>query len=143
MAKRSSPRSRKTRSKPAVKPGLGSHKIVAFVATRDPQRAKAFYRDTLGLRLVSEDSFAIVFRVGGTMLRVTTVHEIATAPYTVLGWHVTNISATIKSLVRAGVTFELYPGLPQDERGVWTAPGGARIAWFKDPDGNTLSVTQF
>jgi catechol 2,3-dioxygenase-like lactoylglutathione lyase family enzyme len=143
MAKRKHTSSRKKRSTRTVKPGLGSQKIVAFVATRDPQRAKAFYRDTLGLRLVSEDSFALVFRIGGIMLRVTTVHEVATAPYTVLGWHVTNVAATIKSLVRAGVTFERYPGLAQDERGVWTAPGGARIAWFKDPDGNTLSITQF
>ena len=141
MAKRSSPR--KTRSKRPVTPGLASHKIVAFVATRDPRRAKAFYRDTLGLRLVSEDSFALAFRVGGTTLRVTTVQEIVTAPYTVLGWHVTNIAATIKNLQRAGVTFERYPGMPQDERGVWTAPGGARIAWFKDPDGNTLSLSQY
>ena len=140
MAKRRS--ARKTRSKPPVKPGLGSHKIVAFVATCDPRRAKAFYRDTLGLHLVSEDSFALVFRVGGTMLRVTTVQEIATARYTVLGWHVTNIAATITSLQRAGVTFERYPGMPQDERGVWTSPSGARVAWFKDPDGNTLSLTQ-
>jgi catechol 2,3-dioxygenase-like lactoylglutathione lyase family enzyme len=141
MAKRTSPR--RTHSKPAVKPGLGSHKIVAFVATCDPRRAKAFYRDTLGLHLVSEDPFALAFRVGGTMLRVTTVQDIVTAPYTVLGWHVTNIATTIKNLQRAGVTFERYSGMPQDDRGVWTAPSGARVAWFKDPDGNTLSLTQF
>src|SRR5713101_2086228 len=140
MAKR--PSRRKTRSKPPVKPGLASHRIVAFIATRDPGRAKAFYRDALGLHLVSEDSFALVFRVGGTMLRVTTVQEIALAAYTVLGWRVTNIAATIKNLQRAGVMFERYPGMPQDEQGVWTAPSGARVAWFKDPDGNTLSLTQ-
>ena len=141
MAKRSS--ARKTRRKPPARPGLGSSKIVAFAATRDPQRAKAFYRDTLGLRLVSEDPFALAFRVGGTTLRITTVQEISIAPYTVLGWHVTNIAATIKNLQRAGVTFERYPGMPQNERGVWTSPSGARIAWFKDPDGNTLSLSQY
>ena len=141
MARRASPR--KTRSKRPVMPGLGSQKIVAFAATRDPGRAKAFYQGVLGLRLVSEDSFALVFRVGGTMLRVTTVQEMAVAPYTVLGWHVTSIAATMTTLERAAVVFERYPGMPQDKRGVWTAPGGARIAWFKDPDGNTLSITQF
>ena len=123
---------------------LGSHKIVAFVATRDPDRARAFYRDTLGLRLVAEQlPFALVFEANGTMLRVTVVRELVVAPYTVLGWDVPDVAATANALAAAGVKLERHPGMPQDELGIWTSPSGARVAWFKDPDGNTLSVTQF
>ncbi len=123
---------------------LGSRKIMAFVATSEPGRAKAFYRDTLGLRLVSEDSFAVVFDTGGTMLRVSIVQKVAAAKYTVLGWQVPDIVATAKELQKAGAKLERFEGLkPQDELGIWTAPGGARVAWFKDPDGNLLSITQF
>ena len=123
---------------------LGSHKIMAFVGTRDPERAKAFYLDTLGLRLVSEElPFALVFDANGTMLRVSVVQEVAAAKYTVLGWQVPDIVATVKDLEKAGGKLERY-GIPgQDELGIWRAPGGARVAWFKDPDGNLLSVTQF
>jgi hypothetical protein len=92
---------------------------------------------------VSEDPFALVFDAHGTMLRVTNVAEVAAAQYTVLGWEVPNILAATKDLSAAGVKFERYPGLPQDELGIWTAPSGAKVAWFKDPDGNTLSLTQF
>ena len=127
----------------AIQSLLGSHKIVAFVATRDPAKAKAFYRDTLGLRLVSEDRFALAFDANGTMLRVTTVGKVAVAPYTVLGWHVTDIVATAMQLQKAGVSLERYEGMPQDKLGIWTSPSGARVAWFKDPDGNTLSITEF
>ena len=123
---------------------LGSERIVAFVGTRDPGRAKAFYRDTLGLRLVSEDRFALVFDAHGTMLRVSIVPEVAAAKYTVLGWDVADIAATAKDLQKAGVQLERFEGfMKQDELGIWTAPGGARVAWFKDPDGNLLSITQF
>jgi catechol 2,3-dioxygenase-like lactoylglutathione lyase family enzyme len=121
---------------------LGNYKLVAFVATRDSARAKVFYRDTLGLNLVSEDPFALVFDVQGTMLRVTPVRELVTAQYTVLGWRVPNITAAATDLQRAGVTLERFPGLPQDDLGIWTAPGGAKVAWFKDPDGNILSISQ-
>jgi catechol 2,3-dioxygenase-like lactoylglutathione lyase family enzyme len=122
---------------------LGSSKIMAFVATRDPERAKTFYRDALGLHLVQEElPFALVFDAHGTMLRVTIVPEHHVAPYTVLGWEVADIVATAKKLVEAGVKLARYPGMPQDELGIWTAPGGARVAWFQDPDGNVLSVTQ-
>jgi catechol 2,3-dioxygenase-like lactoylglutathione lyase family enzyme len=125
------------------KPLLGSAKLVAFAATRDQARAKAFYRDTLGLKFVSEDGFAVVFDANGVMLRVSMVREIAAAQYTVLGWEVIDIVAKVKELVAAGVTFERYSFLPdQDEQGIWTAPGGTRVAWFKDPDGNILSLSQ-
>ena len=122
---------------------LGSQKLMAFVATRDPARARSFYRDTLGLRLLSEDRFALVFDANGTMLRVTSVHELALAKYTVLGWEVSDITAAAKDLESAGVKLEQYGLKEQDERGIWTAPGGAKVAWFKDPDGNVLSLTQF
>jgi len=117
---------------------------MAFVATRDPDRARIFYRDTLGLRLEAEQlPFALVFDAHGTMLRVTVVRELVVAPYTVLGWDVPDITATAKALAAAGVKLERYPGMPQDELGIWTSPSGARVAWFKDPDGNVLGVTQF
>lgn len=122
---------------------LGTQKLVAFVATRDPKRAKKFYRDTLGLALVSEDEFALLFDAAGTMLRVTPVQELVAAKHTILGWQVPDIVDTAKSLQKAHVTVERYPGLQQDELGIWNSPSGARVAWFKDPDGNTLSVTQF
>jgi len=122
---------------------MGSQKLVAFVATRDPGRAKAFYRDTLGLRLVSEDEFALVFDAAGTMLRVTTVQEVAAAKHTVLGWQVSDIVRTAKNLQKAHITLERYAGMRQDELGIWNSPSGARVAWFKDPDGNTLGITQF
>ena len=122
---------------------LGSQELVAFVATRDPIRAKEFYRDTLGLPLFSEDEFAIVFDATGAMLRVTRVQELAAAKYTVLGWRVRDIVQTAKDLQKAHVTLERYPGMQQDEFGIWNSPSGARVAWFKDPDGNTLSITQF
>ncbi len=122
---------------------LGSCKIMAFVSTREPGRARTFYRDTLGLRLVSEDRFALVFDAHGTMLRVSIVQDAAAAKYTVLGWQVSDIVATAKDLQKAGVKLERFEGFHQDELGIWTAPSGARVAWFKDPDGNLLSVTQF
>jgi catechol 2,3-dioxygenase-like lactoylglutathione lyase family enzyme len=122
---------------------LGSSKIVAFAGVKDAERARTFYRDTLGLRLVSEDGFALVFDANGTTLRVSLVREVVAAPYTVLGWEVDDIVAKAKALMGAGVKLERYESfLQQDELGIWTAPGGTRVAWFKDPDGNLLSVSQ-
>ena len=121
---------------------LESQELVAFVGTRDPVRAKRFYRDTLGLRLVSEDEFALVFDASGTMLRVTPVQELVAAKYTVLGWRVHDIVSTAKQLQKMRVTLERYPGMQQDDLGIWNSPSGAKVAWFKDPDGNTLSITQ-
>ena len=122
---------------------LNNAKIMTFVGTLDAARAKAFYRGTLGLTLVEENSFALVFDANGIMLRVTNVHELKPAQYTVLGWEVPDIAASVKQLAAAGVAFSRFPGMTQDADGVWTAPGGARIAWFPDPDGNVLSLTQF
>lgn len=116
---------------------------MAFVPARDLGRARDFYRDTLGLRLVGEDEFALAFDAGGTRLRVVRVEAPVSAPYTVLGWEVNDIIGTAKSLLEAKVRLERYPGMQQDELGIWNSPGGARVAWFKDPDGNTLSITEF
>jgi catechol 2,3-dioxygenase-like lactoylglutathione lyase family enzyme len=123
---------------------LASSQIAAFCATTDADRAKAFYRDQLGLRLVSDEPFALVFDAAGTMLRVQKVKEVPEAKYTTLGWNVSDIAAMVEELEKAGVKFEHY-GMPgQDERGIWTPPGSAaKIAWFKDPDGNILSLAQF
>jgi catechol 2,3-dioxygenase-like lactoylglutathione lyase family enzyme len=121
---------------------LGSSDLVAFVATTDLLRARAFYGGTLGLPLEEESPFACVFDAHGTSLRVTPVDEVRAAPYTVLGWAVDDMAATVRALGAAGVTFERFAGMDQDDGGVWTAPSGALVAWFTDPDGNVLSVTQ-
>ena len=124
---------------------LGGSKLVAFVPTTDPIKAQAFYGGVLGLRLAEDDSpFALVFDANGTMLRVTTVAEHHPDPFTVLGWDVESIDSAVKRLNMAGVEFLRYPGLNEnDPQGIWTSPSGARIAWFHDPDGNVLSLTQF
>jgi catechol 2,3-dioxygenase-like lactoylglutathione lyase family enzyme len=122
---------------------LESSEIIAFVATSAPDRAREFYRDTLGLRLVSEDPFALVFDARGTMLRVSIVKGVKPAGYTVLGWRVGDIATAVKNLKNAGVRFQHYDGLSQNPLEIWTSPSGARVAWFKDPDGNVLSLTQF
>ena len=121
---------------------LGACQLVAFVATTNPRRAKEFYEKKLGLRLVYEDEFALVFDANGVTLRVTTVDEVRVAGYTVLGWVVPNVVETARHLERAGIKLQRYPGMEQDEHGIWAAPSGARVAWFQDPDRNTLSVTQ-
>ena len=123
--------------------GLGKYNIVGFVSIVDVSRAKSFYRDTLGLRLVTEEPpFALVFEANGIMLRLGMAKELPPAHGTVLGWEVPEIDASVKELVQAGVRFERYEGMDQDERGVWTSPTGAKVAWFKDPDGNILSVSE-
>ena len=117
-------------------------RLVAFVGTADLERSHAFYGGVLGLTRVEASGFANAYDAGGTSLRVTRVDEPARAPYTVLGWWVADLDATVAALRGRGVAFRHYPGLDQDPEGVWTSPGGARIAWFQDPDGNTISVGQ-
>lgn len=121
---------------------LGSARLVAFVATTDVDRAMSFYRDVLGLSLVSRDAAALVFDANGTMLRVTTVKEVSPAPYTVLGWEVSDVEALVDQLRKADVEPIRYDAMEQDVRGIWKAPSGAQIVWFHDPDGNVLSLTQ-
>ena len=122
---------------------LNSRSIIAFAPTTNPKRAKKFYEQTLGLRLVSEDSFALVFDAGGTMLRVVTVPKLQPAGYTILGWKVPRIHSAIAQLKTKRVKFQKYAWLEQDKSGVWISPAGAKIAWFLDADGNTLSLTEF
>jgi catechol 2,3-dioxygenase-like lactoylglutathione lyase family enzyme len=113
-----------------------------IICTRDRARATAFYRDTLGLSLAREDNFASVFNIAGITLRVSLVADFTPHEHTILGFKVPDVSATVKALREKGVAFDIIPGFRHDELGVWTAPGGAiRVAWFKDPDGNRLSVT--
>ena len=123
-------------------PMLKSRPIIAFVATTDPKRAKHFYAKTLGLRLVSEDGFALAFDAGGTMLRVAIVKTLQPAGYTVLGWIVPDIAKAARDLAKRGVRFQRFEGMPQDDLGIWSSPSGARVAWFTDPEGNTLSLTE-
>lgn len=124
-------------------PMLGRNDIIAFIGSTDPDRAKHFYQKVLGLQLVSDEKFALVFDANGTMLRVSIVKEIQSANYTVLGWRVPDIRAAIQRLTTSGVVFERFPGLQQDDLGIWTAHDKTQVAWFKDPDGNILSLTQF
>jgi catechol 2,3-dioxygenase-like lactoylglutathione lyase family enzyme len=122
---------------------LESSHLVAFAAATDLQRARAFYEQVLGLSVTSQNDFACVLDANGTMLRITAVPEVRQAGYTVLGWRVTDISAVVRDLTARGVVFLRYDGMDQDGDGVWTAPGGDKVAWFPDPDGNTLSLTEF
>jgi len=120
---------------------LGKSPIVAFIATADPARARAFYEGTLGLT-VSDEDYALVADANGTMLRIQKVERMTPAPYTALGWEVSDIAATVAELGARGVKFARYEFLAQDEAGIWTAPGGAKVAWFADPDGNVLSLSE-
>ena len=123
--------------------GLGKYNLVAFVSIVDVSRAREFYRDTLGLHLVMEEPpFALVFEANGIMLRLGMAKELPPAHGTVLGWQVPEIAAAVKHLAQAGVRFERYGGMEQDELGIWASPTGAKVAWFKDPDGNILSVSE-
>ena len=122
---------------------LAQYDIVGFISIVDVERAKQFYRDTLGLTLLSEEPpFALVFDAHGIMLRLGMAKSLPPAHGTVLGWNVPDIAAAVQELVDAGVVFERFPPMKQDDLGVWTAPTGAKVAWFKDPDGNILSVTE-
>ncbi|HYA34345.1 MAG TPA: VOC family protein [Candidatus Binataceae bacterium] len=125
--------------------GMGSYPLVAFVAATDGDRAKDFYGNRLGLRLTLENlPFALFYDAHGVSLHVQLVREMKPAPYTVLGWDVQDIARTIEDLAAVGITPERFAGLEQDELGVWTSPTSkAKVAWFKDPDGNVLSIAEF
>ncbi len=122
---------------------LNAEKVVAFVPTADAIKARSFYEGILGLRAVSEDGFALVLEANGTMVRVTKVQNFKPQQFTILGWDVTDINEAVLRLHERGVRFENYGMAGQDEHGIWKSPSGARGAWFKDPDGNVLSLTQF
>jgi catechol 2,3-dioxygenase-like lactoylglutathione lyase family enzyme len=120
---------------------LAAGRLMGFIATRDPAKARPFYEQVLGLPLESEDQFATVFRSGSTVIRVARVEGFQPFPFTVLGWEVGDVRQCARELSGKGVKFERYEGFGQDELNIWTAPGGTRVAWFKDPDGNLLSIS--
>jgi catechol 2,3-dioxygenase-like lactoylglutathione lyase family enzyme len=122
---------------------LPQAELMGFIPTIDADRARKFYVDTLGLTFVSDDKFAVVIRTGKTDIRISRMEAFNPAPYTILGWKVPDISAAVQQLTATGVAFERYPFLEQDEAGIWSAPeGAAKVAWFKDPDGNVLSLSE-
>ena len=118
------------------------NKIIGFLPTKDSNRARQFYENTLGLKFVSDDPYALVMQSGANMIRIAKAQDFTPAPYTVLGWEVQNIESVVSELKSRGVAFEKYPFIQDQELGIWSAPGGAKVAWFKDPDGNLLSVSQ-
>lgn len=122
---------------------LGDSEIMAMVATTQPAKAAAFYVGVLGLTLQEDTPFALVLTGGGTTVRVQKVQSFTPFPFTALGWNVPDITATTQALAAKGVICERFDGLRHDELGIWNAPDNARVAWFKDPDGNILSLTQF
>ena len=122
---------------------LESSSIIAFVPATDLARARGFYENTLGLRFVEQSDFACVFDANGTMLRITAVSKVANPGYTVLGFRVDDMEAVVHALTLNGLKFTQYDGMDQDQNGIWTTPGGDKVAWFTDPDGNNVSLTQF
>ena len=116
---------------------------ILFLATANAEQARAFYARVLGLTFVADEPPALVFRVGDRMLRIQKVDRVIAAPYTALGWSVLDIRQTVRDLRVKGVLFQRYDGLDQDADGIWPAPSGALVAWFQDPDGHVLSLTQF
>lgn len=122
---------------------LSQFEPLGFIPTVDADRAQRFYVDTLGLKFISRDDFAIVVHSNCIDIRILRLDSFSPASYTIFGWKVPQIEATVRDLAAKGISFERYPFLQQDESAIWSAPGGAaRVAWFKDPDGNILSVSQ-
>lgn len=121
---------------------LGSIDIVAFVPIRHAEKARAFYEGVLGLSFIKDDGFALVFEANGIIVRAAKMKEFAPAQFTILGWQVSDIENIVRALQKKGVHFEIFGFFKQDELGIWTAPTGDKVAWFKDPDGNILSVSQ-
>jgi len=121
---------------------LADFKLMAFLATTDAARSRAFYEGVLGLRFVSEDDFAVVYDIKGIELRLQKVRELSPQPHTALGWAVDRIDEIVRDITARGGRFERFPQLQQDAAGIWKSPSGARIAWLRDPDGNVLSLTE-
>jgi catechol 2,3-dioxygenase-like lactoylglutathione lyase family enzyme len=121
---------------------VAASKLIAFIPTQNADSALSFYRDVLGLRFLSDDSFAIVMESNGNTVRLVRLEKFTAASYTILGWQVEDIEKTVKELTAKGLAFQRYSFLEQSEDGIWTSPSGAKVAWFHDPDGNTLSFSQ-
>jgi catechol 2,3-dioxygenase-like lactoylglutathione lyase family enzyme len=125
---------------------LGSSRIVAFIPTTKPGDARRFYETTIGLEFVTDDGFALIFNANGILVRVSNVSRddnFTPAGFTIFGWDVNSIEDEVRDLAARGVVFELYDGIGQDQLGIWEAPSGDRVAWFKDPEGNILSITEY
>lgn len=121
---------------------LGDASATPFIGTTNPAAARAFYEGVLGLHLIADESFAMIFRTGNGRLNVSKTDAVSPAPYTVLGWTVRDIDSAVDALAARGVAFVRFDCFPQDARGIMAFPDGARVAWFRDPDGNLLSLTQ-
>ena len=121
---------------------LSQSEVMGFIPTKDSVKARAFYVDQLELRFISDDDFALVVQSREIFIRITKVNEFTPAPFTILGWRVQNIEEEVRALTSRGVPFQRFPGLDQNDLGIWASPGGTKVAWFKDPDGNVLSVSQ-
>ena len=121
---------------------LASTNIVAFLPIKDAEKSRAFYEGVLGLRYVKDDGFALVFDANGIMIRAAKMKDFTPAQFTILGWQVAGIEETVRALAKKGVHFEIFGFFKQDDLGIWTAPTGDKVAWFKDPDGNILSVSE-
>jgi len=119
-----------------------SIKMIGFILTKDYQKAREFYEHRLGCTFVSQDQFALVMQAGENHIRIAKVAQFAPQQGTVLGWEVRDIRSVVAELTKCGVTFEKYPFVQDQVTGIWVAPGGDQVAWFKDPDGNVLSVSQ-
>lgn len=122
---------------------LGSTDIIAFVPTKDPAKAREFYEGVLGLRFVKDDGFALVLDANGIMVRVAKAPPFTPAQFTILGWQVTDVEKVVADLQSKGVGFERFGFFEQDSLGIWISPTGEKVAWFKDPDGNVLSLSQY
>ncbi len=121
---------------------LGKTDIIAFVPITDSEKARGFYEGVLGLRFIKDDGFALVLEANGIMIRAAKMKEVTPAQFTILGWQVTKIENVVRALQQKGVHFEIFGFFKQDDLGIWTAPTGDKVAWFKDPDGNILSVSE-
>ena len=121
---------------------LSQLKLKAFIPTTQLVKARKFYIEKLGLRILSEDNYGLECESNGTHLRITIVESLIPQPFTVLGWDTVDIISTVMRLGEKGIIFERYSFIEQDELGIWTAPDGTRVAWFKDPDGNVLSISE-
>ena len=122
---------------------LEQYRVTAFLATTQPERARSFYRDLLGLSLEEESPFALVMKSANAKVRIQKVQKFTPFPFTVLGWEVEDMRSAIKELIGRGVRFERFDGIDQDDFGIWLSPSGVQVCWFKDPDNNLLSLTQF
>jgi catechol 2,3-dioxygenase-like lactoylglutathione lyase family enzyme len=121
---------------------LDAAKLIAFVPIKDAKTSRPFYEGVLGLRFLRDDPFALVMESNGVMVRLAKVPKFTPAGFTVMGWEVSGIEKMVVALEKKGVRFEKFSGMPQDEHGIWSSPSGAKVAWFKDPDGNILSLSQ-